>query len=41
MAKAVLCKRAATGELCRKCFREAGARFKVAELERDAIDDSE
>ena len=41
MAKAMFCKRAATGELCCKCFREASARLKGAEMERDAIDDSE
>ena len=41
VAKAMFCKRAATGELCRKCFREASARPMGAELEDDAIDDSE
>ncbi len=41
VAKAMFCKRAAAGELCRKCFREASARPMGAELEDDAIDDSE
>ena len=41
VAKAMFCKRAATGELCCKCFREASARLKGAEMERDAIDNSE
>ena len=41
VAKAMFCKRTATGELCRKCFREASTRPMDTELEDDAIDDSD
>ena len=41
VAKAMFCKRSASGELCRKCFRKASARSMGAELEGDAIDESE
>ncbi len=38
VSKTMFCKRVAVGDLCRKCFREAGAHPSGAELE-DAIED--
>ena len=40
-SKAMFCKRAVAGDLCRKCFRTACTQPMGAELEDDAIDDSE
>jgi hypothetical protein len=40
VVKTMLCKRAAAGEMCRMCFREARMQPAEAELEDDTMNDS-